>query len=366
VPTPPAQELARFPAHSRQTRHAPPAPPERWRRPAGASAKGAATLEGLERHRVTESQACEFLAEKYGSVDDLRAMSGGFWSSAYGFSEGGRELVVRFGENKDWHEADRAAMAFASPGVPVPEVIEIGDAFGGGAYAISVRRHGKRLEDVRVDQRDTAAPMLASLIGALYRVPKSPELAVWHERPPRASLTWRGWLSERLDEDPNPAVDDWQSPLAAHDEVYRLFEVCEARVRELIDACPERRDLVHGDLLHVNVLVAEDASRPTAVFSWKCSARGDFLFDVAWCTFWSSWYPGIAAADPGHPIRQEPAVRDDADAWVDASVRHFCYEMHIGATHIGWYAWIEDPQGLAQVVARLIEVLEGGPLPLDA
>jgi aminoglycoside phosphotransferase (APT) family kinase protein len=40
--------------------------------------------------------------------------------------------------------------------------------------------------------------------------------------------------------------------------------------------------VLHGDLLHGNVLNSQDAKRITAVFSWKCSQRGDFLFDTAW------------------------------------------------------------------------------------
>jgi Ser/Thr protein kinase RdoA (MazF antagonist) len=183
-------------------------------------------------------------------------------------------------------------MAFASRDLPVPEVVEIGDAFG-GAYAVSARHYGSNLEDVRPDQCDVAGPMLASLLGALYRVPKSPDLPVgWHWRPTRGDLTWRSWLSERLVDDPNPEVRDWRAALAAQSEADRIFRACEARVRDLAESCPERRDLVHGDLLLANVLVAEDASRPSAVFSWKCSVRGDFLFDVAGCTFWSPWYPG--------------------------------------------------------------------------
>jgi aminoglycoside phosphotransferase (APT) family kinase protein len=166
-------------------------------------------------------------------------------------------------------------------------------------------------------------------------------------------------------DDPNPEVHDWRAALTVQSEADRIFRACEARVRDLIEACPERRDLVHGDLLHANVLVAEDASRPSAVFSWKCSVRGDFLFDVAWCTFWSPWYPGIAAADPWSHIRQEPSVRDDADAWVDAPMRHHCYELHIGATHLGWNAWVGDFQALQKVAGHLTEVLERGPLPVD-
>jgi aminoglycoside phosphotransferase (APT) family kinase protein len=313
------------------------------------------------RHLVVENQAHEFLASRYGAVDELRALEGGFWSSAYSFSRAGRPLVVRFGANRDWFEVDRAAMAFASSDLPVPEVIEIGDAFG-GAYVVSARHYGTKLEEVQPDQCDIAGPMLASLIGALFRVPKTPELAVsWHSPPPGAP-TWRSWLSEQLVDDPSPEGHDWRGAIAAHPEVDRIFRACEARIGELLDACPERRDLVHGDLLHANVLVAEDASRPTAVFSWKCSARGDFLFDVAWCTFWSPWHAGIAAADPWTHIWREPSIRDDAGASVDASVRHHCYELHIGATHLGWNTWIGDFNAFKEVAARLSEVLDRGPL----
>src|SRR5258706_5150151 len=155
-------------------------------------------------HRVSRGQAQEFLAGKYGAVEELRSLGGGFWSSAYSFSHDGRELVLRFGASKDWFEADRAAVAFASPGLPVPEVVEVGEAFG-GAYAISVRCYGINLEDVRPDQSDAAGPMLASLLAALFRVPKSSDLPVgWHWRPSRSDLTWRGWLSERLLEHPRP------------------------------------------------------------------------------------------------------------------------------------------------------------------
>jgi aminoglycoside phosphotransferase (APT) family kinase protein len=308
-------------------------------------------------------QAQAFLAGRYGAVEELRPLPGGFWSSAYSFGHSGRELVLRFGAHKDWFEAERSAMAFASPALPVPEVIEIGDAFD-GAYAISVRSDGINLEDLRPDQAEATGPLLGSLLAALFTVAKSPDLPVgWHWQPPRRELTWRGWLSERLVDDPSQEVHGWRTAIVAHSELDRLYRAGEARVGQLIDACPERRDLVHGDLLHANVLVAEDASRPHAVFSWKCSLRGDFLFDTAWCTFCSAiWYPGIAAADPWDRARREPSIRDDADAWVDASARHHCYELHIGLTALAWNVWVDDAEARRQIAARLAVVLERGPL----
>jgi len=314
-------------------------------------------------HRVFESQARDFLAGKYGAVEELQPLGGGSWSSAYSFSHAGHALVVRFGPDKDWFEADRAAVSFSSPELPVPMVLEVGDAFD-GAYAVSVRHYGTNLEDVRPDQSDVAGPMLASLLGALFRVPKSPDLPVgWQWRPPRSGLSWRAWLCDRLVDDPTQPVHGWRVALSAQSDLDRIFRACEARVRDLAGACPERRDLVHGDLLHANVLVTEDASRPNAVFSWKLSVRGDFLFDTAWCTFCSIWYPGIAAFDLWHLIHQELSIKDDADALVDAPLRHHCYELGIGLGALRWNAWMGDAHALQQAAAHLAEVLERGPLP---
>ena len=255
-------------------------------------------------------------------------------------------------------------MAFGGPDLPVPEVAEVGEAFD-GAYAISVRRYGINLEDVRPDQSDAAGPMLASLLAALFKVPKSSDLPVcWHCRPPSPDLTWQGWLREQLVDDPRQQVHGWRAALAGQTDIDRIYRAAETRVRDLIEACPERRDLIHGDLLHANVLVAEDASRANAVFSWKCSARGDFLFDTAWCTFCAAiWYPGIAAADPWDRVRREPSMRDDADAWIDASVRHHCYELHIGLTALAWNTWVDDSEAVREIAAQLAVVLERGPLP---
>lgn len=194
-------------------------------------------------HRLSQSQAQEFLAGKYCAVEELRPLGGGFWSSAYSFSHAGRELVLRFGANKDWFEADRAALAFASPDLPVPEFVEVGEAFD-GAYAISVRCYGINLEDVRPDQSDAEGPMLASLLAALFKVPKSSDLTVgWHWRPPRSDLTWRGWLSERLVDDPRQEVHGSRAALAVQSDFDRVYRAAEARVRDLIETCPERRDL---------------------------------------------------------------------------------------------------------------------------
>ena len=216
----------------------------------------------------------DFLSARYGQVEQLERLGGGFWSAAYGFRSAGQELVTRFGADRSWFEADRSAMAFASAGLPVPEVIEVG-AGPGGAYAISLRHHGTYLETVRADKSERAAPMLARLFESLFLVPKEPDLQVgWHWQPPKPEVGWRDWLLESLLHDANRDLALWRAKLASDSGLERLYRAAESRIRDLVPACPERRDPVHGDLLHANVLISEDASQVNAVFSWKCSRRG--------------------------------------------------------------------------------------------
>ncbi len=301
----------------------------------------------------TLAEIGSLLAQVHGSrVGDLVPLSGGFWSSAYMYRVGDRELVLRLGTEREDFETERTAMRFNSPDLPVPEVMEIGEAFG-LVFAISVRHHGRFLEDVTSEDAEKAGPTIVRLLQALRHQPDT------HEH----SSTWREWLLQGLRDHPGKRVSGWRALLAEDGCLDNLFRECEQRLTTLLAACPRRRDLVHGDLLHRNVLVTEDASRISAVFSWKCSTRGDFLYDTAWCTFWSDWHPGIAAAHlldrVVTALRQEGAVQE----LLDAPLRHHCYELQIGATHLGWNAWTGNAQGLREVADRTRQVLERGPLP---
>jgi hypothetical protein len=93
------------------------------------------------------------------------------------------------------------AMAFAGPDLPVPEVRELGTAPSGRAYAISVRHHGRFLEDTPVEQAGAVAPALTRLLVAL----------------PRAG-SWREFLLDGLADDPGKLVHGWSAALAADPE----------------------------------------------------------------------------------------------------------------------------------------------------
>lgn len=296
-----------------------------------------------------------------GEVEALEALSGGFWSSAFAYRVGTEAFVLRLSDMAEGFAIDAAAMRFCGPDLPVPEVVALGEALGFN-YAISRRHYGRFLETIPAEKGSTVGNALEKLLVAMRAVPTSPhDSVVWHAPGADKNVSWRSWLGAALVDDPEVRVSGWRARLAAVPHIDRLFRASEARIIELLPACLERRDLIHGDLLHQNVLVSEDASRVTAVFSWKCSALGDFLYDVAWCTFWSDWHPGIAAVDLWHRTLSASDL-SDTDLQ-DAPMRHHCYELQIGASHLGWNAWTGNKKELMAVAAVLERTLEAGPLP---
>jgi aminoglycoside phosphotransferase (APT) family kinase protein len=328
-----------------------------------AASQRSENMTGVVARTPSPDEVEAFLVRWHGCpIAALGPLSGGFWSTAFAYSIESQEFVVRFGSDRAAFEADRRAMALDGPDLPVPAVLAVGDAFG-GAYAISVRQKGRFLETVRPDEAPVVGPTIVRLLGAMHAVPAEPGApGAWHGVRSADESTWRRWLVDSLADDPGGVVRGWRPVLAQDPKLDRLFRACEARVGDLAGACPERRDLIHGDLLHGNVLISQDATRITAVFSWKCSQRGDFLFDTAWCTFWGAFHAGIGAAHVWERVLMAPWATGDPEALADAPHRHHCYELQIGATHLAWNAWVGDAAGLKWVAAHTEMLLERGPL----
>ena len=306
-------------------------------------------------------QVADWLTGLYNvEIRDLKSLSGGFWSSAYAYRVGTQDLVLRLSDMVEGFAIDAAAMRFNSPNLPVPNVVDRGEALGFN-YAISERHYGRFLETTAAEEGVAVGNVLEKILAALRAVPTSKDdPVVWYDREGSKDTTWHSWLTAGLIDNPDAHVSGWRAKLAEIPAIDKLFTRCESRIHELLAICPERRDLVHSDLLHQNVLVAEDVSQVTAVFSWKCSALGDFLYDVAWCTFWGDWHPGIAAADIWHRTLQADDLTE-ADL-VNASLRHHCYELQIGASHLGWSAWTGNEKDLQGVANTLERTLVRGPL----
>jgi aminoglycoside phosphotransferase (APT) family kinase protein len=298
-------------------------------------------------NRPSDAAVVDLLRGHHGAEPThLERLAGGFWSSAYGYRIGDDELVLRINDEPDGFRHDELAMRYTSPSLPVPEVLAIGEGVGRW-FAISRRHHGRFLEDVGPDEADALRPTVVELLAALRAVPDTGV-----EVPP-----WRDWLLDGISDRPGRSTSGWRTRVAANPAVDRTFRAADSRIRSLLDACPDRRQLVHSDLLHSNVLVTPAADAVTAVFSWKCSTWGDAVYDLAWCTFWGRWHEGIGALDLWRQV--DPTL--PASEAVDVDVRHHAYELQIGAAHLGWYATLGDDDNLGWTSRQLDELLERGP-----
>lgn len=298
-------------------------------------------------NRPSDAAVVEFLRDHHGiEPTDLEPLGGGFWSAAYGYRAGSDELVLRIGDSPDGFHDDELAMRYGSAELPVPEVLAIGQAFDRW-FAVSRRHHGRFLEEVGVGEADTVGSTVVALLDALRSVPDTGVVT----RP------WQRWLLDGISDLPHHHTAGWRPRLAADPAAERTFRAVDERIRAHVDACPDRRQLVHGDLLHSNVLLTPAGDAVSAVFSWKCATWGDAMYDLAWCTFWGRWHDGIGALE----LWDRVAPTLPAAEQVDVGIRHHVYELHVGASHLGWYAMLGDDENVRWTLRQLDELLERGP-----
>jgi aminoglycoside phosphotransferase (APT) family kinase protein len=291
-----------------------------------------------------------FLTARYGAVSEVAELGGGDWSRAFSFRLGAEPLVARFGQYPEDFEKDRAAMEFAGPDLPVPRVLEIGEALG-GFYAISERHHGIFLESLDFDGWLALTPSLFHALDAMRAIRPSAGGSVgWDVSSPSETISWHDWLVLSLEDRPGRRVSGWRAELAKEPWIERVYVDAEKYMLSSLRACPELRNLVHSDLLNRNVLVDRSSASLEAVFDWGCAFFGDFVYEIAWFTFWAPWYPALEQLD------FEQKAREHFDA-IGLAVPAFperlrCYEAHIGLAHIAYSTFTRRHDDQAAVASR--------------
>lgn len=277
---------------------------------------------------VTLQQATNFLLSRFGDeVRDGSFIGRGEWSVAYAFRRGDASYVVRFGALDEDFRKDSLAARFADPALPIPNIIDIGEAFG-RHFAISERAAGGFLDELDLEQMRAMLPALFAALDAA----RAADLAgttgfgIWGADGNAPHATWRDALLDIGNDRPGDRTHGWRERLAASPTGAGPFEEAYATLRDLSAHCPEERYLIHSDLLNRNVLVAE--GRVSAVIDWGCSLYGDFLYDIAWFTFWQPWYP------VWHPIDFPRAAKAHYMA-IGLDVPRFAERLRVCQLHIG-------------------------------
>jgi hygromycin-B 4-O-kinase len=297
--------------------------------------------------------AKSFLTERYGpGITDLTPLRQGVWASAYSFELDGKGLIARFGTHRDDFEKDRLAARYASRDLPIPRIVEIGEALG-GAYAISERAPGTHIDGLDELSMRRVLPSLFAALDAARRVDLtgSDGFGLWHGTGKARHRSWPAALLDVATDGPTRLGPSWRAALAASPVGTRPFEEAFVALQRLADRCPEERRLVHSDLLHFNVLAANDTV--TALLDWGSSIYGDFLFDIAWLTFWSPWYPAWSRIDFAQEALSHYRTIGLTLPFFEERLR--CYELYIGLESQGWYAQLGDVANLVRTAKRIRE-----------
>ncbi len=310
---------------------------------------------------VDVQQAQAFLTSHFGmEPTEVTLIGEGAWSRCFGFSC--RELwdneqcVIRFGNHVDDFEKDQVAYRYMTPDLPIPKVIEIGQAFG-GYYAISTRVHGVPLESLGAASWLAIVPSLVSVLEALRTTDLSATSGIggWGLDGKAPSRNWSGHLLAVGDDTPDHRTHGWREKLAASSLGGEIFTWGFDLLKQVVsDAVP--RCLLHCDLINRNVLVHGD--KISGVFDWGCSLYGDHLYELAWFDFWSPWYPEHDIAY----LRAELARRWQAVSYTptDKEARLMACYLHIGLDHLAYNAYQGDEVNLLATAERMRILVDGG------
>lgn len=298
-------------------------------------------------------QAQPFLRRRFGGdIGAVPAPRQGEWSRAYAVRHAGRNLIVRFSALDEDFRKDRFATRFASPALPIPAILEIGET-DKGFYAISERVPGGFLDELdETGMRATLPSLFAALDATRDADPAGTTgYGIWGADGHAPHPSWRAALLDVANDRPGDRIHGWRKRLTASPIGSGAFEQAYARLSESIDSCPAERHLIHSDLLNFNVLVAD--GRLSGVIDWGCAMWGDWLYDLAWFTFWAPWYPAWAGIDfAAEASRHHAAIGLDVP---HAAERLACCQLHVGLSGMAYQAFTERWELLTETAARTLE-----------
>ena len=305
---------------------------------------------------VELADARSFLVDRIGAnCSAVEYVGEGAWSRCFAFERDGHEFVVRFGRQVDDFRRDRFASRFASVDLPIPPVIDIGEAFGAW-YCVSTRARGTPWEQLGATEWSATVPSVLATLDALQSadIADTTGFGEWDCDGSAQHATWSSFLGAVVDDPPGRRTHGWRRRLIDSPTSEVSFGRAYSQMMDLAGAFQGPRSLVHNDLLNRNALAVD--GRVTAVLDWGCSLYGDFLYELATFVFWSPWHEAIHDSDMlSMAVTHYAAIGLDV-ADLDARLR--CCALHIGLVHLAYNAFLGDLETLRLTDERMSEFLE--------
>lgn len=220
-----------------------------------------------------------------GPVTAVHSINSGQIAKAFFFEAAGQEYVIRLTRPNvavGLHKDAFAYRHFASPRLPIPPVVRMGD-YAGYTYAITRRMPGKILDEYSGEAYEALVPSMIETLDAIHQTDVSGTTGYGSFDGQGMGLfaSWPDFLLTVGDEeDDGGFYGKWHGLFETTFLDRGLFDEIYAEMKALLPFCPAERYLVHADYAFSNVLAAD--GQVTAVLDWANAYYGDFLFDVAW------------------------------------------------------------------------------------
>ena len=278
-------------------------------------------------------------------LQSLTTIKEGETSQAFSFSSKHSEFVIRINPEKHGFEKDKYAYEhFNSQKVPIPKTFQIGKINDKFHYSITEKVAGKIIDHFEKEEIRQFIPELINVLDSIHGFDiGETQFGDWEIDGKAPETSWKNYLHKLIGGFEGYENKTPHSTLLEPEVVQKLI----ARYKQLVDYCPNIRHLVHADYGFNNLL--SDGNKITGVIDWELSKYGDFIYDIAWLSFWETT---IDYGDIFLKHYQETNV-----SVPNFHERLLCYKLHLGLGALSFFSDSEQEKSYKWAKERLLGLL---------
>ncbi|MEN9649391.1 MAG: hypothetical protein RL094_358 [Candidatus Parcubacteria bacterium] len=288
----------------------------------------------MSTHKTTADQGVvlSFLKENFSTdISNFEVIIGGEGSQAYSFTSKDQEYVIRINKHHTlgFKKDEYAYTHFASPTIPIPKVYTVGKITSDLRFCISEKVKGDILTSFSHTEVESLQPNIFAVLDSIHAtdIKHTKGFGKWNAEGNGEFDSWKQYVL---------TVDKYAKGMSGVPGLFEttflekdFWDVAYARLTELLPLCPEERFLVHGDYGFNNML--SDGKDITGVIDWESSMYADFLYDVAWLSFWSK--------SVDYQTLYLEHLQKKGKTIEHFNERILCYKLFIGLSSLSFYAY---------------------------
>ena len=288
-------------------------------------------------------------------IKNLAEITDGRISRTYSLDIGGRPCILQFTEqnmSQGCLNERLFAEKFRRMGIPVRSVLHEGE-FAGLHFTVAAKVQGKGLDRLPREEFEAVLPSIMDILLRIASVDTSDTVGYgWLEADGNGKFSsWREHLCQVREEEPGRFYGRWHHLFDTTFLERKVFDRYYAKMKELIEAAPSRRELVHGGFGYGNLLVEQ--GRVAVVLDWQDARYGDPVFDLAYMLYWLD-EKGRKACVKAY--QESLKRRGRSEACLEERVK--CYQYYTGVDGLRFAAKTKNEKFYRAMLDKL-SLLEG-------